>query len=269
MNSFTTGVLTPAPYGLLINWGCSKLEVKTLPGQVLLNPPNAVANAACKLRTFKRFTEGNVPCPEFWTKDTIAKAVRKDTILVARTTTRGSGGEGIVIIRPGDAIVDAPLYTKYVRKNAEYRIHVVRDNVVMIQQKRREEGAEQTEDQKLIRNYANGWIFAANNVEFVSDEQRENCKNAAVLAVRSLGLDFGAVDLVVERRNNLPYVLEVNTAPGLQSPTLLEGYAKAFSAIAKGISYNYEPVSKHELGRARHVPRRNDGIRAHVRVARR
>lgn len=263
MNSITTGVLTPAQYGLLINWGCSKLDVKTTFGQVLLNPPSAVANAACKLRTFKLFKEKGVPHPKWWTKEDVAKAERKESILVARTTTRGSGGEGIVIIRPGDKVVEAPLYTQYIRKDSEYRIHVVRDEIVLIQQKRKEKEAEQTADQKLIRNYDNGWIFAANDVGFTSNEQKESCKAAAIASVRALGLDFGAVDLVVGRRDGNPYVLEVNTAPGLQSPTLLEGYANAFSAIAKGIKYN-EPASKDEVGRARHIPRRADGKRARV-----
>lgn len=257
-----------APYGLLLNWGCSKLEAKAGAGQVLLNPPEAVANAKCKLRTFQLFKEKGVPHPQFWTKADVAKADRKETILVARTTTRGSGGDGIVIIRPGDKVVDAPLYTKYIRKNAEYRIHVVRDEVVLIQQKRKEDGAEQTEDQKLIRNYENGWIFAANDVGFTTDEQKENCKRAAVASVRSLGLDFGAVDLVVGKRDQLPYVLEVNTAPGLQSPTLLEGYAKHFSSIAQGISYN-ESTGTNKVVRPHHVPRREADVRARVRVAQR
>lgn len=256
----------PAPYGLLLNWGCSTLEVKPKNGQVLLNPPEAVANAKCKLRTFRLFRDKGVPHPQFWTKEDVKEAERKSTILVARTTTRGSGGEGIVIIRPGDKVVDAPLYTKYIRKNAEYRIHVVRDEIVLIQQKRKENDAEQTEDQKLIRNYENGWIFAANNVEFISDEQKENCKKAAVASVRSLGLDFGAVDLVVGLRDGLPYVLEVNTAPGLQSPTLLEGYSKVFSTIAQGIKYNYESPrgSKEQVVRPHHIPRRKVNVRARV-----
>jgi len=42
-----------------------------------------------------------------------------------------------------------------------------------------------------------------------------------------LGLDFGAVDVVMSKgRNSLPYVLEVNCAPGLQGTTLTN-YKKA------------------------------------------
>jgi glutathione synthase/RimK-type ligase-like ATP-grasp enzyme len=47
--------------------------------------------------------------------------------------------------------------------------------------------------------------------------------DAAVKAVEALGLDFGAVDLVVDHQG-LEYVLEVNTAPAC-SPKTLQAYA--------------------------------------------
>jgi glutathione synthase/RimK-type ligase-like ATP-grasp enzyme len=207
------------------------------PGQQVLNKPEAIMQASCKLRTFEAFKAAGVPCPEFWTPANVANAKRKDSIIIARLTTRGSGGEGIVVVREADALPKAPLYTNYIRKLAEYRVHVMRNTVLMVQQKRRDSEAEQTDDQKLIRNHDNGWVFAAVNVEFSSDEQKAKCEQAAVSAVRSLGLDFGAVDLVVSKRDGNPYVLEVNTAPGIQSPTLLERYVTSIQEIARGITY--------------------------------
>ena len=178
-----------------------------------------------------------MPCPEFWTPANIGEVQRKGVILIARTTTRGSGGDGIVVVRETDTLPNAPLYTRYVRKQAEYRIHVVRDSAILIQQKRRDSEAEQDADQKLIRNHANGWVFAVNNVEFKDDKQKDECVAASIAAVRSLGLDFGACDLVTDRKTGQPYVLEVNTAPGLESPTLIEAYASAFKSIAGGVNY--------------------------------
>lgn len=49
----------------------------------------------------------------------------------------------------------------------------------------------------------------------VSDET----KAEAVKAVAALGLDFGAVDIVIDREGK-PVILEVNTAPGIQGTTL-------------------------------------------------
>jgi D-alanine-D-alanine ligase-like ATP-grasp enzyme len=96
--------------------------------------------------------------------------------------------------------------------------------VIFAQEKKRKSNSEQTADQKLIRNHANGWVFCPLELDDVS----EDSKNAAVAACAALGLDFGAVDLVVDKRDRLPYILEVNTAPGLQSPGLISAYCNAF-----------------------------------------
>ena len=60
--------------------------------------------------------------------------------------------------------------------------------------------------------------------------------------MRALGLDFGAVDIVINR-DNQPVILEVNAAPGIQGTTL-ENYKKAVQRWM-GISsnrYEYEEV---------------------------
>lgn len=49
----------------------------------------------------------------------------------------------------------------------------------------------------------------------------------AIKAVQSLGLDFGAVDMVIGDDGNA-YVLEVNTGPSLQVETGLEAYTNKF-----------------------------------------
>ena len=42
----------------------------------------------------------------------------------------------------------------------------------------------------------------------------------AVDCVNHIGLDFGAVDIIYNNRDDVCYLLEVNTAPGLQGTTL-------------------------------------------------
>ena len=222
---------TPPPSGSVVNWGCSRLPVDTGRAKRVFNQPQGVALATDKIACFRRLQEVGVPVPPFWT----AKGdVNRKGIVLARTTVRGSGGEGIVVVREGDNLPDAPLYTGYIRKDAEYRIHVVCGKVVAVQQKRRDSEAEQTPDQRLIRNHDNGWVFAVNNVVFRDDKQRQECEDASIRAVAGLGLDFGAVDLVVARKTGAPYVLEVNTAPGIESPTILEAYRAAFTAETGG-----------------------------------
>lgn len=46
-------------------------------------------------------------------------------------------------------------------------------------------------------------------------------------AIGVIGLDFGAVDVIWNQQKQMAYVLEINTAPGLEGTTL-ENYIKAF-----------------------------------------
>lgn len=211
-------VPVPRQYRHIINWGNSTpLEVR--PGVKLYNNPAAIAATANKLRSFEELQENGVRVPEF----TQTKEDTAEGMWLARTTLVGSGGVGIVVLRQGDPRVDAPLYTKYVRKREEYRAHVVNNEVIFVQQKKRRLEAEQTRDQALIRNHDNGWIFAVQDIVLSEEAKRE-----AVRAVTALQLDFGAVDIIIGRDDGLPYVLEINTAPGITSPSLMEAYEKAF-----------------------------------------
>jgi len=80
----------------------------------------------------------------------------------------------------------------------------------------------------LIRNHNNGWAFVENSVSFPSAESKEEVCREAIAAVDCCGLDFGAVDVVLGKEDEKAYVLEVNTAPGLESTALIEAYKRAF-----------------------------------------
>lgn len=216
----------------VINWG-RRRSAGPFP---MLNSPSAVANAADKLRALRLLSRSNVRVPRFYTH---IDPRPSDTILVARTVLNGHSGRGIHIIRAGDSLVDAPLYTEYVPKSAEYRVHVFDGKVIFVQQKRKKNGVEQSNDEALIRSHANGWVFAENSVEWRSDEQKEETYSTAARAVESLGLDFGAVDVVISNRDHMPYVLEVNTAPALISTKLKQAYSDSIRRyFSDGISSN-------------------------------
>ena len=121
-----------------------------------------------------------------------------------------SGGRGIVVTSPS-TIVDASLYTKAASISKEYRIHIWNGEVLDFIQKKKRRGGEASSD---IRNHDNGWVFAREGVTVT-----EALVSAAKLAVSSLGLYFGAVD-IGEAEDGSPYVFEVNTAPGLTGTTL-------------------------------------------------
>lgn len=210
----------PKQYKFVINWGNSTPVSHS--NAKIFNDPYTVSLAVDKLKTFEAFTDDGVRCPDVLTS--LGTDVR-DGIYLARTKVTGSGGDGIVVVRPKDEVPPAPLYVKYIPKREEYRVHVAFGKVIFAQQKRRVIEREQTKDEKLIRNHANGWVFCPVDVESLT----EDMKDVALAACASLGLDFGALDIIVGRDDGLAYCLECNSAPGLSSPGLIEAYSKAFT----------------------------------------
>lgn len=198
---------------LVINWGHH-----TPPDYVNLNKTTALARN--KLETFKALQTANLPTPDWTTDIEVAKSWLPDEVF-ARMTLTGQGGVGIVNFT-GDQ--EAPLYTKYVKKKHEYRIHVFKDEVIDIQQKKRKHGVIAN---AKIRNKANGWIFARENINYPSDKALDYAKQA----IKALNLDFGAVDMIYNQHQDAYYILEVNTAPGLENTTL-DKYTKAFQNYA-------------------------------------
>ena len=124
------------------------------------------------------------------------------------------------MVRRVRRVVDAPLYTKYVKKADEYRVHVFGGEVLDVQQKRKRQEVPNDEVDYQIRNLAGGWVFCRDNIDCPS-----SVRELAVGAVRALGLDFGAVDIGFNRHNGVGYVFEVNTAPGVEGSTLDKYYA--------------------------------------------
>lgn len=211
-------------YGdVVINWGSTSMP-DMHPGREL-NPPEAVRNAVDKVECLIRLQEEGVPTLNFVRTRSAARLLQREgRLILARTQTRASGGAGIVVVYPDDVIPDARLYTEYFKGRDEYRIHVVGGQVIDRAIKRRRLDAEPGDFQ--IRNTANGYIFARENVGPVGvlDE-------AAVAAVQACGLDFGAVDIKCNRQQTKCAVIEVNSAPGLEGTTL-DRYASALQELA-------------------------------------
>lgn len=192
---------------IVVNWGAGSFWGN---GVRVLNSPAAVNVASDKLRFFQQSQgQSTYRVPE-WTTSR-SEAARWDKC-VARTLTRASGGRGIVLTERGETIPDAPLYVKYIRKTKEWRIHVAFGQVIDMQRKIKDPQRDVSNWQ--VRNHENGFIFVRGSGTPNAEAQRQ-----AVAAVRHLGLDFGAVDLI-ETSSGAFYVLEVNTAPGLEGSTV-------------------------------------------------
>ncbi len=232
------GSYRPTERTMVINWGSSSFHFNH---SNVLNKPAAVAIAANKLSTLSKLRATGVPVPDFTTSHAEAMDwLDDDYRVLVRNTLTGHSGAGIQVIRPGDTLpYGAPLYTRYTRKDSEYRVHVFKGSVIDYSEKRKRNGGEAvgTSDSNLIRNHSNGWVFCRDGV-YLSDMVRA----VAIKAVAALGLDFGALDIIV--RGDKCYVLEVNTAPGVEGTTL-QKYVEAFRPYVNtvrsgGIRHGYQ-----------------------------
>lgn len=202
---------------IVVNWGSSQpYQVFNTP---LLNAPNNVGLASNKIQAFKTMSDDDVSTVAWTTDKLVARLWQKEggNTIVARQKLTGHSGEGIIIVEPGEEVPDAPLYTKYIFKEKEYRVHVC--NGVAIDTQRKIKDPDREVVTWKVRSHANGFIFARNNIDH--DPARDEL---AVAACNALGLDFGAVDIIQDKKGNY-YVLEVNTAPGLEGQTV-ERYAQ-------------------------------------------
>ena len=204
---------------VIINWGASQTP-NYLPF-VPLNPGTTTAVASNKLNAFQALQAAGVSIPDFWTNPDDIPADRFP--IVCRTVLNGHSGVGIVIADNPAALVRAPLYTAYVRKQDEFRVHVVAGRVIAVQRKALRERTENPDFR--VRNLANGFIFARQGVE-----APEAVLEQSIMAVAALGLDFGGVDVIWNARRSTAYVLEVNTAPGLSGATIIN-YRDAFLSL--------------------------------------
>jgi len=206
----------PKQKDLVINWGNSKIPAKWLGRDCIwLNHPLYVSWSCNKLTTLKKLQEAGVSIPPFTEDVGIAHDwIEEGETVLARTLLRSHSGKGIHIITDHGSMVDAPLYTKYMKKKDEYRVHIFDGNIIDVQQKKQsKEAVGNTHFQ--VRNHGNGWVYCRDGIDppqIVLDE--------SVKAITAIGLDFGCVDIGYNEYYHQAVVYEVNSAAGLFGTTL-------------------------------------------------
>lgn len=245
----------------IINWGNSgtRLPPQGLPiSAQFFNTPEAVQRASNKLTTFESL-KMYADIPAFTTDPQVAIQWLEDGHkVVERHTLTGNSGEGIRIVHneePVMSLQQAPLYVKYIKKQDEYRVHVAQcpvsgsPVVFDVQKKLRSTSVPDEQVNWQVRNTAGGFIFARGfDRSTVPDKVLNNAKKA----LTALGLDFGAVDIVWNNREQKAYVLEVNTAPGLEGTTL-ENYKTMLTClverirIADRVFFDDDPIPEEQI----------------------
>jgi hypothetical protein len=213
----------PRLKSIVVNWGSDNAQ-----GRRVFNKPENIAALRNKLHFFQRV--GHVDEVPVWTTD-LEEAKKWDRSF-ARLSLTGSGGVGIV--DSGDTpLPQAPLYTRYINKTHEYRVHVGKSAgqpgesvLICVQRKVFKKTLEKPEPKSwAVRNLENGFVFV----------KHDNIPTPAkvLLTVSEFhvkyfpDVDFCAFDVLYSDKSDRAWVIEGNTAPGLE-PSTADLYAAYF-----------------------------------------
>lgn len=201
---------------IIINWGRSNLpDFSNGTLCEVYNIAESVQTAINKARAWTQMLARGVPTVECTTQlDEALQWLDEGHTVLHRATLTGMGGHGITVLGTAGnrAIPATGTYVKYFKKRREFRVHVWENQMIDLQEKRKRRGVDADPH---IRSYDNGWVFCRDGV---------TCPNAvaeaAIAAVRALGLQFGGVDVGWNEHYQRPCVFEVNTAPGIEGTTV-------------------------------------------------
>jgi hypothetical protein len=222
-----------------------------------INHQRAVTLAGSKLRSLLAWKEHGLITPHVWrygqrredghrmSEDFISDDGLVEKPFFGRAF-RHSRGTDISVFDVGFSMVGhnrPDYYIEYIEPRKEYRIHVMKGEIIRAQKKffgeelfqRLTEGATEEEKERFrrfsgfVRNNETGWrMYDVNNIEKVPVDVLDMAKKCMLV----IGLDFGAVDIVFTKNDtrSRAFPLEVNTAPGLRDDNL-ELYASNLSRI--------------------------------------
>ena len=203
----------------VVNWGRSDVAFP-----VALNQPEAVAKAINKRSTWDILASRGIPTVCHTIDPTVAQGWLDSGVSVyRRETLTAFGGRGLSCIRRGGSL-PLPLfsetggvftpditYTKRFPTRREFRVLVVGNEVALVSEKKKRRGSN---PDPMIRSHE-GYVFCRHDLEPYPSRICDD----SIAAIQALGLDFGGVDIAVDKNDNT-CVLEVNTAPGIDGESV-------------------------------------------------
>lgn len=171
--------------------------------------PNANLNAKLvkdKKQALLMLKEKGLPIPRVIEKNEVISLSDNDFPILGRKSFHTKGRDVVVIKSKGDIDTRSDYYLKYIPKWSEYRVHVF-DGVAEVV-------AAKTHDNKDVAKKNPVWNEDSGWKQYTyTGEHLDKLKKLGEDAIKALGYDFGAVDII--RRDKEFYILEVNSAPGL------------------------------------------------------
>lgn len=222
--------LTMRPREVVFNFGHSGVSEELANCDKLVNPGWSILNAVDKIKTFDMLHKSKVPIPYYTIcQENAQEWVDDGETVFCRKKATGLGGLDIVISLPGSQVPKAPLYTEWLGEDmTEFRAHVF-DGEVLVRQQKKMMGSEKLRARNIrvpdpyVRVHNKGWVFAEHDIVWKRDLFDDLC----IRAVDALGLTFGTVDFQCHMGELEAYVLEVNTAPGMENRNTFNKYCEA------------------------------------------
>lgn len=216
--------------------------------RVECNTIDAITNSANKLLMKECFTRDNIPTA-LWFTATLNEDVyiftnkNNNEVLnidalpypIVSKHIMGSRGRGNRLLENAEDLktflegknLNRYIFEKYYSYSREYRLHVTEDGCFYTCRKMLKNDTPQ--DQRWFRNDLNSVWILEDNESFDKPVNWENVVESSVNALKSVGLDVGAVDLRIqsstnnkgEERDNPEFiVVEINSAPSFGDITL-------------------------------------------------
>lgn len=200
--------------GMIIRWGrTTHFEGKQL------NTAEAVEKASNKVLCRKLLQEAGLPIP---------KPTETDFPVIGRPAKHHSGYRFYVCRTSRDVRRakrrGAEYFSQYYPKKNEYRVHIASDKCILMSVKKG------NKNKRIWNKRKNGFYFRhMHRSEWINDNHLMNMVKVSKEAIKLIGLDFGAVDILADAEGGFPpfVICEINTAPAL-SPLAINKYIKYF-----------------------------------------
>ena len=230
--------LTKLPFRSIVRLGSTtELGSKAMEGRVEINTVKGVETSSDKLLMKQAFDKAGIPTAMwFTTKDgkEFTSSKEKLTIdnlpypIVAKSR-RGSRGEGNTLVENIEEMdefltkhktLSNFIFEKFYNYNKEYRVHIADEEAFYTCRKMLK--SDTPEENKWFKNDSNSVWILEENKSFDKPTNWKAVIQACVKAVKSVGLDIGAVDVRIQNnttekgnaRKEINFIiLETNSAP--------------------------------------------------------
>jgi len=225
----------------VINLGCPR----ELPYEsIVFNSREKVLASSDKRRARIAFRDALVPAPKLY----LHTADVPDTAFpIVGRTSHHKKGLGFWLCRNRRELdrasaAGATHFLEFIANTREYRVHVFSktgalgtterstDDFVSVKISEKVwQGQGEPNPDEPQKNHDFGWTFLGQQDR--REEELDVVRHVAKQAMSCLKMDFGAVDVMYQIRNKIPYVLEVNSTPSMSddNANTCEVYAERFA----------------------------------------